>query len=39
MESWQRAGDEAKARALAAQYLREYPNGPHASLARLLIVH
>lgn len=36
MEAWQRAGDEAKARAVASQYLRDYPNGTHAPLARQL---
>jgi hypothetical protein len=39
MEAWQRAGDESKARAVASQYLREYPNGTHAPLARQLTLH
>lgn len=33
MEALHRAGDTAGARALAAQYLRDYPSGPHRDLA------
>jgi TolA-binding protein len=34
MEALSRAGDRAAAAALAADYLRRYPSGPHADLAR-----
>jgi transmembrane sensor len=34
LEATHRAGDATAARELAAQYLREYPSGPHADLAR-----
>jgi hypothetical protein len=33
LEATLRAGDTAGARELAAQYLRDYPSGPHAALA------
>jgi TolA-binding protein len=33
LEATLRAGDAAGARELAAQYLRDYPSGPHAALA------
>jgi hypothetical protein len=36
MEAMLRGGDTRGARALAAAYLREYPSGPHADLARSL---
>ncbi|HMJ51245.1 MAG TPA: FecR domain-containing protein [Polyangiaceae bacterium] len=36
IEAWQRAGDEEKARQAAARYLRDYPNGTQAPLARQL---
>ena len=36
MEASLRAGDTAAARSLAASYLRDYPSGPHAALARSL---
>jgi transmembrane sensor len=34
MESWQRAGDGARAAAAATDYLRRAPTGPYAPLAR-----
>jgi tetratricopeptide (TPR) repeat protein len=34
MESWQRAGDGARAAAAAGDYLRRAPTGPYAPLAR-----
>ncbi|HEY3592217.1 MAG TPA: FecR domain-containing protein [Polyangiaceae bacterium] len=36
MEAWQRAGAHDKARAAAIEYLRDYPNGTQAALAREL---
>ena len=36
LEASQRTGRPAVTRELAAQYLRDYPNGPHADLARAL---
>jgi transmembrane sensor len=36
IEARQRAGDEAGSRAAAKEYLRRYPNGPHAPLAKSL---
>jgi transmembrane sensor len=36
LEATSRSGDAATARELAAQYLRDYPNGPHAALANAL---
>jgi hypothetical protein len=36
MEALARAGDRAAASRTAAQYLRRYPDGPHAPLARTL---
>jgi TolA-binding protein len=36
MEARARAGDRAEAARAAGQYLRRYPNGPHAPLARTL---
>lgn len=36
LEATSRAGDSASARELAAQYLRDYPNGPHAALANTI---
>jgi ferric-dicitrate binding protein FerR (iron transport regulator) len=36
MESWQRAGDRARAAAAAAEYLDRAPTGPYAPLARQL---
>jgi ferric-dicitrate binding protein FerR (iron transport regulator) len=36
LEATSRSGDAATARDLAAQYLRDYPNGPHAALANAL---
>jgi transmembrane sensor len=36
MEAWQRAGARDRARAAAVEYLREYPNGVQAPLARQL---
>jgi ferric-dicitrate binding protein FerR (iron transport regulator) len=38
LEATSRTGDTAAARDLAAQYLREYPNGPHSALANSLKV-
>lgn len=37
MEAWQRAGDPRGARTAAERYLREYPNGTQAPLARQLV--
>ncbi|MBN1656086.1 MAG: FecR domain-containing protein [Deltaproteobacteria bacterium] len=37
IEAISRAGDVARARALAAEYLRDYPSGPHAELAKNLL--
>jgi transmembrane sensor len=36
LEATSRTGDSAAARELAVQYLREYPNGPHAALANTI---
>lgn len=36
LEATSRSGDASTARELAAQYLREYPSGPHAALANTL---
>jgi transmembrane sensor len=36
LEATVRSGDNAAARELAAQYLRDFPNGPHAALANSL---
>lgn len=36
MEAWQRAGAHDRARAAAQEYLRQYPNGVQAPLARQL---
>jgi transmembrane sensor len=36
LEATSRSGDASSARELAAQYLREYPSGPHAALANTL---
>ncbi len=36
MEAWQRAGDQERARRAAKQYLRDYPDGTQAPLAREL---
>jgi len=36
MEALSRAGDAAAAARVADEYLRKYPNGPHAPLARTL---
>ncbi len=36
MEAWQRAGERARARASAQEYLRQYPSGAQAPLARQL---
>jgi TolA-binding protein len=36
MEAWQRAGARDRARAAALQYLRQYPTGPQAPMAREL---
>jgi hypothetical protein len=36
MEATLRAGDTRGARALGSAYLRDYPSGPHADLARSL---
>jgi len=36
LEATSRSGDGSAARELAAQYLRDYPNGPHAALANAL---
>lgn len=36
LEATSRSGDAAHARELAADYLRDYPNGPHAALANSL---
>jgi transmembrane sensor len=36
LEATDRAGRSSAARELAAQYLRDYPSGPHAELARRL---
>jgi outer membrane protein assembly factor BamD (BamD/ComL family) len=36
MEAWQRAGARDRARAAALEYLRQYPNGVQAPLARRL---
>ena len=36
LESLQRAGETARARAVATTYLRQYPDGAHAALARSL---
>ncbi|MEY4579374.1 MAG: hypothetical protein RL701_4077, partial [Pseudomonadota bacterium] len=37
LEATQRMGDAAAARELAARYLKDYPQGPHAELARGLV--
>lgn len=37
IEAWRRAGDTARARSAAESYLAEYPQGPHAELARSLV--
>ncbi len=39
LEATARSGETAAARELAAQYLRDYPTGPHAALATSLHVH
>ncbi|MDP9036918.1 MAG: FecR domain-containing protein [Myxococcota bacterium] len=39
MESWQRANNREKARESAEQYLRDYPDGTQAPLARQLATH
>ena len=36
MEAWQRAGARDRARTAALQYLRQYPTGPQAPMARVL---
>jgi hypothetical protein len=36
MEAWQRAGARDKARAAAVDYLRQYPHGVEAAVARQL---
>jgi len=36
MEAWERAGAHDKARAAALEYLRQYPNGVEAAVARQL---
>jgi hypothetical protein len=36
MEALARAGDRSAAAHVAEQYLREYPSGPHAPLAKTL---
>jgi len=38
MEAWQRAGARDKARAAAVEYLRQYPNGVEAVVARQLAI-
>jgi outer membrane protein assembly factor BamD (BamD/ComL family) len=37
MEALQRAGQSDKAKAIAERYLREYPDGTHALLARQIV--
>jgi TolA-binding protein len=37
IEAWRRAGDTVRARSAAESYLAEYPQGPHAELARSLV--
>ena len=37
IESYHRSGDEEEAREAAERYLRLYPNGPHAALARSVL--
>ena len=37
LEAVERVGDHAGARELATQYLQDYPQGPHAELARSLL--
>jgi transmembrane sensor len=39
MEAWQRAGARDRARAAALEYLRQYPNGVQAPLARQLTMN
>ena len=34
IEAYQAAGDRVSARATAERYLKSYPDGPHATLAR-----
>jgi outer membrane protein assembly factor BamD (BamD/ComL family) len=34
IEAYQAAGDRVSARAAAERYLKSYPDGPHATLAR-----
>jgi hypothetical protein len=36
MQAWQSAGDRGAARAAAARYLRDFPNGPESGSARRL---
>jgi hypothetical protein len=38
LEALQRVGRPAATRELATQYLRDYPNGPHAELARSMTI-
>lgn len=37
IELWRQTGDEARAQAAADGYLKRYPTGPHAGLARSLL--
>jgi transmembrane sensor len=37
LESWHRAGDGARARQAAHDYLARYPSGPHATLANQIL--
>ena len=37
IELWRQTGDEARAKAAADSYLKRYPTGPHAALARSLL--